>query len=549
MKQCYRLLGILVVMMALPGFTFGQVCTPDSSFISPGIYPAILPPACAGISYSTNLTIVVPVDTVVSFPPVGTFTIPIDSIILNAVIGLPSGFTLSCEPMNCALPGGAIGCVNIAGTSNTPDTIVLDVALTTYLNTPFGPLTQPDTLEGYFTLFINPGFGTSILTTDSDCASTNGTAKVLPTGGATPFTYSWSTGASTDSIGNLAAGQYTVMTTDASGCVKPDTVVISTVGPNPVVAADSIFWSGCASNNNGGAILLAVSGGTSPYTYVWSNGGVTDSLSGLPAGMYSVSVTDAQGCVGLETFQLTAPAELTLSTVNTNNLSCHDDNSGSIEIAVAGGTGGNVFTWTGLPNAIGPIVENLPAGSYSVTVEDDASCVKTLSFTLTEPDPIAITFQFTGETAYDQKDGSALANPSGGTTPYTFAWSNGATTDLIEDLEPGWYVLTLTDANGCVSVDSVEVPAVALSIEDRLGIQAFGIAPNPSQGAISITWDLGYQQSAQLRLRDLRGALVQDWGSIGVRGEIRTTLGLPAGMYLIEMVTTRGIGHRKLIIE
>ncbi|MDP5172022.1 MAG: T9SS type A sorting domain-containing protein [Bacteroidia bacterium] len=543
----YNLLGMLVFLLTLPMLGSAQVCVPDPAFTAPGIYPPTLPAACVGLPYNTSLTLVVPVDTTVALPPFGTFTLPIDSIVLDNILGLPAGFTLGCNPSSCGVAGGASGCINISGTPTMADTIDLEVAITIYLVTPFGPLQQKDTVAGFFTLFINPGFTTTVTKTDAACGTADGSAMVAASGGANVFTYAWSNGDTTSSVANLAAGIYTVVTTDGTGCSKTDTVNISTSGSNPTLSTDTNTWVGCASTG-GGSVSVSSTGGDGSYSYIWSNGATTASVSGLPAGSYTVTVSDGLGCQDFETITVTAPAELSVATINEMSLACNGDNSGLIEISATGGLGTLTYTWTGLPNETGPLVDNLPAGSYDVLVEDEAGCQKTVTNTLTEPAVLAVNLTFTGETAFGQQDGTVIASVSGGTMPYTYAWSNGATTDSIGGLAPAVYVLTITDANGCVLVDSVETPAAALAIEDQLGIHVFEIAPNPSHGFVRIAWDLG-SKSATLRLLDLRGALLQELGSVDVVGEMDVQLSLPAGLYLIELKTEAGSGYRKLMVK
>lgn len=548
MKLRILLSGILAILLLPPTIGLGQVCIPDPAFTTPGFSPDSLPPACVGIPYQTTLTLVVPVDTTVDFPPLGTFTLPIDSITLDDVLGAPATFTYGCNPGSCTIPGGSAGCIGISGTGLVADTFSLRIAITTYVISPLGPLSLPDTIDGLFTLFVNPGFTTSKITTEAACGSSDGTAKIAAAGGSGSFSYLWSTGATADSIGALSAGVYTVVTTDASGCTKTDTVTVNTSGSNPVLVADSAYWAGCSSTGSG-IIKVSSTGGDGNYTYSWSNGASTDSVGGLANGSYTITVTDGLGCSDFETIAITQPSELTVNSVSTTDIDCNGDNSGEIQTAVSGGVGAYAITWTSLPNETGQTVSNLPAGMYDIMVEDEAGCMKTLNFTLSEPDAITVAFTFSGETAFNQNDGKAKAVVSGGVAPYTFAWDNTATTDSIGGLAPDTYVLTITDANGCVKMDSIEIPSVAQSIEGDLGIVAFTIAPNPTNGNISLSWDLGSRSEATLRLRDLRGALLKDWGTIRNSGSLNDQLILPAGVYLIEVETETGKGFRKLMIQ
>lgn len=544
----FLLSAILAGLLLVPAAGTAQTCQPDTSFTLGGIYPDSLPPACVGIPYQSNITLVVPVDTTVAFPPFGTFTLPIDSIVLDDILGLPTGMTYGCNPGSCSLPGGTTGCVGITGTASTADTIDLRVAITLYVLTPFGPLTQPDTIDGLFLLYVNPGFSTTTVGTNATCGASDGTAKVMASGGSGSFTYSWNTGATTDSIGGLGAGLYTVVTTDSTGCVKTDTVIITTNGANPVLAVDTAYWDGCSSTG-GGIVTVSASGGDGTYTYSWSNGATSDSVGGLVSGTYTITVQDGLGCSDFEIVDVVQPSELTVSTVSTTNISCFGDNTGEIVTTVTGGIGAYTIAWSTLPNETGTTVSNLPAGAYDIMVMDEAGCSKAVNFSLTEPDSLEATFTFTGETAFNQMDGTAVATISGGVAPYTYAWDTGATTDSIGGLAPGIYTLSVSDANACVLIDSVEIPGAAQSVRDQLGIQAFSVAPNPSSGFVTVSWDLGNNEKANLRLRDLNGRLMQEWKGISRSGSLQDYLDIPEGIYLIEISTETGIGYKKLILQ
>lgn len=541
------LAGLAMLFAWLPQ-GFGQSCQPDTSITTPGIFPINLPVACVGQPYSTPLTVVVPVDTVVALPPFGTFTLPIDSIVLNNILGLPAGFSYVCSPASCAVPGGGIGCVSVFGTPTVADTLDLRVALTVYILTPFGPIAQPDTIDGIFTLFVNPGFSTSITSSPANCGLADGTAKVSATGSSGSLTYAWSNGATTDSVSGLAAGVYTVVTTASNGCSTTDTVTIFTNGVNPVIQTDTAYWAGCASTG-GGVIQVTASGGNGTYTYAWSNGATSASLSALAAGSYTLTVTDGLGCSDVQTILVTAPAELSLALAASTNILCFGDETGVINANVNGGLAPFVYAWSGGAVAVGASATNLAAGAYTLTVTDNAGCVKTLATTLTQPDSIVISVDFTGETAFGQKDGTAQATVTGGVGPFSYSWDNGAFGDSIGALQPAVYVLTVTDANGCTATAEVEIPAAALSLEDELGIVTFAVSPNPVRGQMHLSWSLSLGKDVSIRVRDLRGAVVMDLGRQAISGSLEVNLHLPAGLYLVELQTAQGSGYRKVLVE
>lgn len=540
-------LVLLTALVLLPGLLQAQICSPDPTYTTPGIYPDTLPPACAGEPYSFVMTIIVPPDTPF-VTPFGTITVPIDSIVLDGVIGIPPSFTYACEPASCAIPGGTAGCVLVTGFPTTPDTIDLDVAITAYVNTPVGPIAQSDTTTAFFTLFINPAPDATVAAYAASCGGTDGAAKVTPTSGTAPFTFLWSNGATTDSVSNLAPGAYTVDVTDANGCVSTEAVSITTQGANnPILAVDTVYWDGCASTG-GGVVEVSATGGTGTLNYLWSNGNSTPQLSGLTAGTYSVTVSDGSGCTDDTTLQVTAPMELMVAQDSVANLACFGESEGYIGVSATGGLGTLSYDW-GIPGEDGPAIDNLPAGAYSLNVTDEAGCTKTFSVTLTQPDSISVDLTISGETAHMQHDGFVIASASGGTAPLSLAWSTGATADSIGGLVPDTYTLTVTDANGCTKVVDAEVPAVAVSIEDALDVAVFTVQPNPTEGMIQVSWTLREGREAQLRLRDLRGAIIADWGRHAAEGSLRQQLSLPAGLYLLELETAQGSSYRKLMLR
>ena len=313
------------------------------------------------------------------------------------------------------------------------------------------------------------GLEIAIDATPAACGQGGGTAGVMIISGTGPFTYEWSTGATTPVITGLAGGTYSVTVIDANGCDDSETVTIDS-GADIMVSGMS-FDASCG-NGADGSIALTVMGGDTPYSYSWSNGVTgTNILSNLAAGAYSVTVTDAGGCVTTETFTVGEPALITVL-VNTNNAGCTSA-TGSATVTASGGTGGFTYAYTG-GTANGNSVVGLAAGNYTVTVTDQNGCTGTANFTINADGGNLSASVTTTDAGCAGDEGTASVNVSGGTAPYTYAWSNGASGPAISGLTAGSYSVTITDAQGCTTTVSGTVDAgantVAVGITTDAGV-------------------------------------------------------------------------------
>ncbi|MFK7776131.1 MAG: beta strand repeat-containing protein [Saprospiraceae bacterium] len=363
----------------------------------------------------------------------------------------------------------------------------------------------------------------------------DGTATSNPSGGEGSFTFLWSNGMTTSTISDLAPGDYTVTVTDGNNCTSTQTVTVNDISCAIAISTTSTNLL-CFGDNNGTA-SVAVNTGTAPFTYLWSNGGMSETISNLVAGDYTVTVTDNNNCPVSETITISQPdlLELSESVQSVLQLDCFENNNGVAAIAVTGGAGGNTFNWSN--GMMGNPISNLPAGTFTGTVTDANGCFEAISFTIAQPDELIASATATDETAANANDGTSTASTTGGTGTSNYLWSNGAMTASISNLTPGTYTVTATDANNCESIESIEVNAFGCSLTAAVSTTN-ATCFDATDGAATVTPSGGQN-------------FTYAWSSGGI---LATETNLPPGTYtvtindasnctLIEMVTVEAVDN------
>jgi gliding motility-associated-like protein len=203
-----------------------------------------------------------------------------------------------------------------------------------------------------------------------------------------------------------------------------------------------------------GAVNLTVSGGTSPYTFLWSNGATTEDLSNVVAGNYTVTITDSKGCTANAVGNVTQPAAALTGTTVVTNVLCSGGSTGAVNLTVSGGTPPYTFLWSN--GATTEDISGLKAGSYTVTVTDANGCKVNPVSTVTEPSLLTLGETHTNASCPDVRDGSITLTVSGGTKPYFVLWSDG-TTSLTRSATDSTYSVVVTDVNLCAASLTVEV--------------------------------------------------------------------------------------------
>ena len=299
---------------------------------------------------------------------------------------------------------------------------------------------------------IVPIFTTSKTSCIGSC---DGTVSVTTTGANGPATYSWDDpGAQTTSTATgLCIGTITLTVTDSVGCTTMDSVDITE--PSPIIITTNISNVSCYAGTNG-AITLNVTGGNSPYSYLWNTSDSTQGVSGLIAGSYSVVVTDANNCQDSSSATITEPSILVLSYSSTS-VSCNGGSDGGIDITVSGGTSPYSFNWSTSDTT--EDITGISSGSYWVLITDANNCELSDSITLSQADSLLLTLTTTLVDCYGDENGTGTLSLTGGTPPYTYSWNdlNNQTTATATGLAVGNYQATVTDANGCVVGGSISI--------------------------------------------------------------------------------------------
>ncbi len=295
----------------------------------------------------------------------------------------------------------------------------------------------------------------SLVTTNGTCFGTqDGSVAVVPVGGVTPYRYLWDDFVTDSLRSNMVTGTYRVMLTDSNGCFTFDTATITQ--PAEINIKGVVTDATCNGSNNG-AIDITVTGGTPGYTFVWTGGAVTEDLISITAGIYSITVTDTNSCVKIDSFEVKESPGL-FTSVSLSSPICNGGNTGSILVSATGGVTPYTYTWsTTQPHAA--FANNLYAGNYSVTVADANNCSSSVAVTLSDPDPIVVTTNLQGATCYNTT-AAVTATVTGGTAPYNYLM-NGVASDsaFFTALPAGDYVLLAIDVNGCQGAVSLNITA------------------------------------------------------------------------------------------
>ena len=384
----------------------------------------------------------------------------------------------------------------------------------------------------------------------------DGDAAVSASGSnGAPFTFVWSNGQVGGGASNLAIGLYTVTATDPKGCTGTQIVVIQELDSIEVLTAYAAPT--CAGDSDGVVAVVLIEGGlgmgdSTLYNYQWSLPGAPNSTvaSGFSAGNYTLTVTDFQGCFWVHQFNVEGPPALAIQ-LAIENVSCFGFSDGSISVAgVQNAVGAVNFQWNN--NETTQLIDSLPLGNYNVTTTDSKGCTAVAVTSVQQPEPLMLSFDI--QPLACALDSSASVTPlvTGGTPDYVFQWNNGATTAEIQDLLAGNYGLQVTDENGCVVFDSVDVTQpdpllvlVEMSEPECFGGQDGRIRLLVSGGATPYRYSINggpfggsnaflalAAGNYNLQVRDANGCLAGTTAILGQPLQIQVSLGLDTTLIL-----------------
>ncbi|MGC8865972.1 MAG: gliding motility-associated C-terminal domain-containing protein [Bacteroidales bacterium] len=282
----------------------------------------------------------------------------------------------------------------------------------------------------------------------------DGFVQVQTSGASPPYNYLWSNGSTSPAIYNLSGGVYTLTLQDSHQC--DTTVTFTLLEATEELRASLITKPPTCFGYNDGEIIASIKGGIPPYSISWQNGLTGDTLSGIPAGVYTAQIYDFTGCQLWLTDTLVEPDSIHIE-AQVVPQRCHGGAAdGSIHLTISGGVSPYTVLWDN--HMTGPDIENLAAGIYQALVRDFKGCEKNYAIVVESPLPISTQITAAEASCSDRADGSLSLSLSGGTGPYTLIWQDGSTDNPRQSLLPGNYPFTVMDASGCNLRDTAYVP-------------------------------------------------------------------------------------------
>ncbi len=352
------------------------------------------------------------------------------------------------------------------------------------------------------------------------------------------FNYIWSNSATTSSINNLPAGQYTVTVSQGS-CVDVETVFLT----EPPAINAAVITNDSQCSLSGASANATVNGGNPPYQYLWNTNSTMPGIGGLMTGTYTCTITDAAGCTRVISGNVVSEANGPVLSSTHTDISCSGDNDGTIDLTVNGGTAPFTYTWS---NGV-PLEDQagLPAGAYTVNVTDANGCIGVTTVLISEPAQMSVTFTVTPSTG---NDGSAGANVNGGVPAYIFQWDNGQTGPIATGLAPGEYTVIITDAEGCITQATVTV-SVYSGVVELENLTNFELRPNPSNGVFTVDLEFLNVEKASLHIYNVLGQELYVQQLEGSEFAIPIDLSSEAGgAYFAIVRTSKGEAVKRFVI-
>lgn len=368
-----------------------------------------------------------------------------------------------------------------------------------------------------------------------DCNGTTPNAEfsVRAIGGKPPYQFVWASGATGDRVAGVGPGKYQLTVTDTEGSSKTATVEIL----DPFIQLTTVMDRAESDvGTEDGAASVKVSGGVLPYTYEWYSGIGEASISGIPAGQYGVTVTDAAGCSAISSVIVTQNVKSLAATLEQKEfLRCAGGGTAVIAALHTGGKSPYSYLWS---NGGGNLAfqEKLPVGKYTVTVTDALGNTASASITITQPDALTASIRIDSPASTNMNNGTATVQCTGGKAPYQYLWDNGETASTAIKLAPRRHTVTVTDASGCSTQAAVDILENILPLDATIA-ETFGIrCAGDATGGLKVAVNGG------------KSPFTYHWSLDHLKGEELT--GLHAGEYIVTVTdAAKGSATLKLNIK
>ena len=378
-----------------------------------------------------------------------------DSLNLSFVISEPLPITISSNITSVACFGGSNGAITLnvsGGTGSYSYQWSNGESISTLTNLTAGvyTVTITDSLNCVTSDVFNVSQPTEIIIsasiTDLTCNNgLDGAIDATVSGGAGPYSYSWSSSVFSEDLSFISAGAYTLIVTDVNGCTTASSFIVNE--PSPISIASVVNSINCFGDATG-AIDITSAGGTGTLSYLWNNGSTTEDLSGVVAGLYALTITDSNGCLKDTSIEIIQNPEIIISGF-VSDVSCNGQADGSIQSSAIGGSGVYTFTWDN--TIVSQNLSGLQANNYTLVVKDNLGCEVQQTFTVNEPSIISISSNVTDATCFGLSNGEIALSSSGGVGNYNYQWNNSSVDSLLQNVIAGNYSVVVTDDNGCTA--------------------------------------------------------------------------------------------------
>ncbi len=336
-----------------------------------------------------------------------------------------------------------------------------------------------------FTKPITMGAVMNVLATLCTGTST-GTGTVTASNGTSPYTYSWNTGQSSQTATGLSAGNYTVTIVDAS-C---NFLTMSVNIPDAIALTATVSMTAASCGQSSGSASVSANGGTGSFTYFYSwspTGQSTSAATGLSAGVYTVTVTDSNGCTNTQSVAITNSGGPSAVVTASGNPNCFGQSTGTATLSSSGGLSPYTYSWSGNSSTTATAT-GLSAGTYTITVTDANGCTGTQTISLSQPSSINLQTSSISANC-NQSNGIAGVTAGGGTGAFTYSWNPGGQTNAAATgLSAGSYTITVTDNNGCTKTVAVAVGSSSggsVNITASTNVNCFGSSNGSATSSIS----------------------------------------------------------------